>query len=108
MRPTIIGIRNGTDEVLERAKNCRLSVEDIYKHYDATVIWDKTNINIQTKEHFNFNVSLFDINGRTLYNSSNNYYDTNIPISHLPNGMYLVNVKSTNGDIVGLYKVLKN
>jgi len=101
--PTIQGIREGRDEVLEFALNCEfVGVEEVTKKEGIRVYPNPTSgeLIITSDELQVTSIEVFDIFGRRLLS---NYHITLsshhlINISHVPQGVYIVKIIA-NGDI---------
>jgi len=93
IKPTIDGIRNGTDEVLEIALNCRIE-DELFKLYPNPVS-DHLHYNAGTDVSVKFEV--YDTMGRKLYSEYSTTGD--IDVSCLANGIYFVKV-TTNRHVV--------
>jgi len=96
VRPTIQGIREGRDEVLEFALNCEFAgVEDIAKKEEISIYPNPTTgeLRIKNYELRIEEVQVFDIFGRNvLFHKSLISSETIINISHLPHGIYVLKV----------------
>jgi len=96
VRPTIQGIREGRDEVLEFALNCAfVGVEEIAKKGEISVYPNPTSgeLRIENGELRIKSVEVFDVFGRNVLSLvSPMSSETTINISHLPQGVYVLKV----------------
>lgn len=84
--PTIEGIRNGRDEVLEAALNCRID-EELMKLYPNPV---SDHLHFDTTQGVRMKLEIFDTTGRKLYSE---FTDTgDLDVSFLAKGIYLIRV----------------
>jgi hypothetical protein len=108
--PTIQGIREGRDEVLEFALNCAwLGIENNTITEEITIYPNPTTgkLSIEVVDQANNdnklrieNVEIFDVYGRTVL--SHTAYLTPHPaidISHLPAGLYFVKITTDSGEV---------
>ncbi|MBV1923868.1 MAG: CotH kinase family protein, partial [Flavobacteriaceae bacterium] len=58
-----------------------------------------TNINIDFSNEFESNISIHDILGREVYNSTNNSSNVNIDVSNLSSGLYMIRLYSNTYNI---------
>jgi hypothetical protein len=106
--PTIQGIREGRDEVLEFALNCGwVGISEIgYKNQIILYPNPTTGKLIITSDELQVtSVEVFDIFGRKCHSSYVTCYENNINISHLSTGIYFVKIFTEIGEVVR--KVLK-
>jgi outer membrane protein assembly factor BamB len=77
-----------------RLSKTPLSIQDIEKHNELTLYPNPASdyISIESKNDI-LSIQLFDINGRMISNIAPNL--TNIPISQLNSGLYLIQIKTT-------------
>ena len=102
VRPTIQGIREGKDEVLEFALNCSLvGIENVTKKEEISVYPNPTSgeLKIENGELKIENVEIYDVLGRKqniIFNFPLNLIQgstfNSINISHLPQGVYVLKV----------------
>ena len=108
VRPTIQGIREKRDEVMEFALDCKwLETNDIEKNGAIIIYPNPTSgeLRIENGELRIENVEVFDIFGRTVGANLCVRPHTVIDISHLPAGVYIIKI-SANGNIY-TYKIVK-
>jgi len=127
VRPTIQGIRDNRDEVLEFALNCEwVGINEVSENDEISVYPNPTNgeLKITSGQLTIKNVEIFDVTGRKIQgskfkvscsnpepdpglNSELNFKpETVIDISHLPSGVYFIQIQTENGMITR--KVVKN
>jgi hypothetical protein len=109
VRPTIAGIREGKDELLEFALNCKwVKINEIDNKNQIILYPNPTTgeVMISSGDLQVRSVEVFDIFGRKL--SSYTFHSsflTSINISHLSTGIYFVKISTEIGEVVR--KVLK-
>jgi hypothetical protein len=101
--PTIQGIREGRDEVLEFALNCDfVGVKDVVKNEEEVVVYPNPTTgelritNYELRDGALSQVEVFDVFGRKI--SSHHLIPTSshhlINISHLPAGIYFLQIRT--------------
>ena len=108
VRPTIQGIRENRDEVLEFALNCGcVKIDDVVKNERISVFPNPTNGQLQITNYESqiTNVEIFDLMGKNVFQLStlNSQFSTQIDISHLPVGIYFVKIKTETGVVTKKY-----
>lgn len=68
------------------------------------------NIQLSTSENSRFNISLYDITGRFIKQSSVNTKNSSITINvtDLSSGMYILQISSINESLIKTYKIIKH
>ena len=105
VRPTIQGIREGRDEVLEFALNCKwIGIEDITNNEEIKVFPNPTNgeLRIENGELLIDKIEVFDMIGRTVAFQKSITPSTHqiLNISNLTSGIYFVKISTKQGEIV--------
>jgi len=90
-------------DVLVTVNLTPLGVDDNYDDLNPTIYPNPTTDFITVTGINNYSISIFDINGRVVYQNSNP--DSKIDIGFLPKGIYIVKLNTSKG--FSIHKVLK-
>ena len=64
----------------------------------SAIIYGENNI-IGISNAYNSTMMLYDVNGKILFNTTIKTYDYTLDVSTLTNGVYIIQLINTNGDI---------
>lgn len=77
--------------------------------YTLTVFPNPTSgwLQLNTDSEFEFNVIMYDMNGKVIFNTTTNKYQTDFDIAYLAQGLYYLSVVHDN-QVVKSFKISKN
>ena len=91
-------------DVLVTVNLTPLGIDDNYDDLQPTIYPNPTTDFITVSGINNFSITIFDLNGRVVYQNSNQ--NSKIDIGFLPKGMYIVKLNTSKG--LSIHKVLKH
>lgn len=103
----LIGLNVTLDAVTGRPNN--VSLEEVSSSVAVSVYPNPASslVNVSIESMRNFNVNLYDLNGRMVSSTSvEDAHDTTIDLSTLPQGVYIMKVQNTSGAAVHTAKVM--
>jgi hypothetical protein len=95
-------LKLGPDGILTGIDDIKFEVKEVLVYPNPG-----RELNIATGFN-NYSLTLFDINGKTVYNSSALSRDSKHDLSFLINGIYIYRITSNNGEVLDSGKWVKN
>lgn len=96
VHPTIMGIRQGIDEVLEKAFNCPTSIPDNPMVSSLKIVQSPGYLNLSNEQDPIGHVEIFNLQGQCLYSHQASGNRLDIPIHQYARGMYILQVQFHN------------